>query len=86
MKRIKQTKEQSCNLLVGKHPFASQLLAVVMIVVMNLVGMPAFSQTRTVTGHVTAEGEPVIGVTVLVKGTNTGTVTDLDGNYSLQAP
>ena len=86
MKRTKQTKEQLCNLLVGKHPFASHLLAAIMIVVMNLVGMTAFAQTRTVTGHVTAEGEPVIGVTVLVKGTSNGTVTDLDGNYSLQAP
>ena len=39
-------------------------------------------QTKKVTGKVTtASGEPVIGAAVLVKGTTTGTVTDLDGNF-----
>ena len=33
-----------------------------------------------------AEGEtPLVGVTVMVKGTTTGTVTDIDGNYSIEA-
>lgn len=42
-------------------------------------------QKKTVTGKVTdSEGEPLPGVTVLIKGTNNGTVTDFDGNYSLQ--
>ncbi len=31
-------------------------------------------------------GEPVIGAAVVVQGTSTGTVTDIDGNYSLTAP
>ena len=36
-------------------------------------------------GVVTDEnGEPLIGVSVLVKGTTTGTITDVDGNYSLE--
>ena len=30
--------------------------------------------------------EPLIGATVLVKGTNSGTITDLDGKYSLNIP
>ncbi|HLR38673.1 MAG TPA: carboxypeptidase-like regulatory domain-containing protein, partial [Chitinophagaceae bacterium] len=33
---------------------------------------------------VDAEGNPLVGVTIKVKGTNTGTVTDVDGNYSLE--
>ncbi len=43
--------------------------------------------TATITGTVTgaADGQPLIGVNVLIKGTSTGTVTDLDGNYSLEA-
>jgi len=42
---------------------------------------------RTVTGKVTDEsGEPLVGVNVLIKGTTTGTSTDLDGNYSISAP
>ena len=39
----------------------------------------------TVTGKVTAisNGEPLPGVNVVLKGTSTGTITDLDGNYRL---
>ncbi len=42
-------------------------------------------QPVTVTGTVTegATGDPAIGVTVLVKGTAIGTVTDFDGHYTL---
>lgn len=40
----------------------------------------------TVTGTVTdASNQPIAGVTVFVKGTTNGTVTDLDGNFSLKA-
>lgn len=39
------------------------------------------------TGVVTDEtGEPVIGVSVKVQGSNTGTITNLDGEFSLDAP
>ncbi|MCB0548918.1 MAG: SusC/RagA family TonB-linked outer membrane protein [Phaeodactylibacter sp.] len=42
---------------------------------------------RTVTGTVSdTRGEPLIGSSVLVKGTTTGTVTDVDGSYSLIVP
>lgn len=42
---------------------------------------------KTVTGKVTGEdGAPLPGVTVVVKGTTTGTVTNADGNYSIQVP
>lgn len=42
----------------------------------------------TVSGRITddATGETLIGVSVLVKGTTQGTVTDIDGNYSLNVP
>ncbi len=40
----------------------------------------------TVTGLITDQnGDPVIGVTVLVKGTTNGVITDLDGKYSIKA-
>lgn len=42
---------------------------------------------RIVTGSVKdAAGEFIIGANVMVKGTTTGTVTDLDGNFSIEAP
>lgn len=46
----------------------------------------ALAQTQ-VSGTVTDEnGEPVIGAAVRVSGTKTGTVTDVDGNFSISAP
>ena len=44
-------------------------------------------KTKKITGTVTdTKGEPVIGASVLVKGAGTGTVTDVDGNFTLDAP
>ena len=45
----------------------------------------AMAQTRTITGTVFSEedGEPVVGASVLVEGTTTGTITDIDGNFTL---
>ena len=47
----------------------------------------AFAQSRTVTGKVTdqADGSGIPGVNVVVEGTSNGTVTDYQGNYTLQA-
>lgn len=43
-----------------------------------------FAQNITVTGTVTdTTGEPLIGVTIQVQGTTNGTVTDMDGNFTL---
>lgn len=43
----------------------------------------ASAQVSRVTGNVTSseDGEPVVGASVLVKGTNVGTITDIDGNF-----
>ena len=40
-------------------------------------------QTKQVSGQVTDSQGPLIGATVMEKGTNNGTVTDFDGNFSL---
>ncbi len=43
-----------------------------------------FAQEKIVTGKVVDEnGMPLPGVTVLIEGTNSGTITDFDGHYSL---
>lgn len=47
-------------------------------------GVQTVMQAVTVKGTVVdASGEPVIGASVLMKGTTTGTITDIDGNFSL---
>lgn len=47
----------------------------------------ALQQNKKVTGQVTDEqGEPIIGASVKIVGTTQGTVTDLDGNFTFDAP
>ena len=51
-----------------------------------ILSATAFAQQITVNGHVKdATGEDVIGATVRVVGTQTGTVTDFDGNFTIKA-
>lgn len=59
------------------------LLAVALL----LLGQMAYAQ-RTVTGTVTdaGTGEPLIGANVLVVGTVSGTITEVDGTYSVNVP
>ena len=47
-----------------------------------------WAQERTVTGKVTSaeDGSPLPGVNVVIKGTANGTVTDVEGAYSLSVP
>lgn len=53
------------------------------LLVLLTIGVQVFAQSA-VSGKVTDEaGEPCVGANVLIKGTTTGTMTDLDGNYSL---
>ena len=43
-------------------------------------------QDRTVSGIVTDNGDPLPGVTVRLKGATTGTITDMNGMYSINVP
>ena len=45
----------------------------------------AMSNAQSVSGTVTADGQPLPGATVLVKGTTQGTSTDFDGNFTINA-
>ena len=51
---------------------------------MSLCCLLAFAQGKSVTGTVTdPTGEPLIGVSVQVKGAKQGAITDFDGNFKL---
>ncbi len=56
--------------------------------VIPAVNLPPTAPTAIeVNGKITDEnGQPLVGVTVLLKGTNIGTKTDANGNYSIEAP
>ncbi len=52
-----------------------------------LLSTSAVAQQRTLSGTVrSAEGEPLIGATVLLRGTDRGTATDYEGKYALDIP
>ena len=58
--------------------------SIMTLVCLLLTSTSVFAQTKTVTGTVTdAANEPLIGASVLVQGTSTGTITDMDGKYSI---
>ena len=51
----------------------------------DIEALPEPQQQRKVTGVVTdLKGEPIIGANVVVKGSTNGTITDIDGNFSIE--
>ena len=63
-----------------------KLLSIIVTLVMTVTMMTA--QTKPVSGTVISaeDGEPIIGASVIATGTSTGTVTDIDGKFSFNAP
>lgn len=66
---------------------ALTLLRSVVLALVCLTPLWAFSQNITVTGTVQDEaGDPLIGATVQQKGSSNGIATDIDGNFKLNVP
>lgn len=75
-------KSTTQNSLSGKRITLLAKLFLVGIFLVSQLG--AFAQQKTLSGSIVGDdGVPIPGVTVFVKGTATGTVTDIDGNYIL---
>ena len=62
-------------------------VGLLMVCVASSIGL-ATAQTKKVTGQVISaeDNQPVIGAAVVVKGTTIGTITDFDGNFTLDVP
>ncbi len=59
----------------------------VLSILMSMLCLISLAQEKMISGKVTDSSDtPMIGVTVVVSGTTTGTVTDASGNYSLKVP
>lgn len=60
----------------------------VLSVILSLAALSAYAQNITVKGTVTdgSNGEPLPAASVMLKGTNQGTMTSLDGEYTFSAP
>lgn len=57
------------------------------IVVRSIAQTSSSQQKKTITGTIVdPSGMPVIGANVMVKGTTNGTITDMDGKFSLEVP
>ena len=54
----------------------------------SFFSLSLFAQDISITGNVTAkeDGQPLPGVSVVIQGTTTGTITDFDGNYTIEVP
>ncbi|QHT68669.1 TonB-dependent receptor [Rhodocytophaga rosea] len=70
----------------NKRPVGFSKSYYVCMLFLILLSVQTFAQTRTVSGKVTAQsdGTPLPGVNVLIKGTTSGTTTDVNGAYTLQ--
>ena len=64
---------------------ASNLQRLFFLALFSVIAIGAYAQGKTVSGTVLDKsGESVIGASVVVKGTTNGTITDMDGNFSLE--
>jgi TonB-linked SusC/RagA family outer membrane protein len=61
--------------------------AIAMLPVQQVLAKPGDQQATTVTGTVRSDaGELLPGVSIIVKGTNTGVITNIDGMFSISVP
>ena len=60
------------------------LKRILLSLVLMVVSMATYAQQEVSGTVLDPDGEPIIGATVMVKGTNNGTVTDFDGNFTLK--
>lgn len=64
----------------------NKFIFLLIVVVISVLDSSLFAQNKAITGVVKdASGVPVPGVNVLIKNTSTGTSTDIDGSYSIDA-
>ncbi|QZE14828.1 TonB-dependent receptor [Halosquirtibacter laminarini] len=73
------------QLSLKKH--RAMLLKGVLFLFVMVMNISVFAQEKQISGTVLDETkQPVPGATVLVEGTNRGTITDFDGNFTLKVP
>lgn len=62
-------------------------MSLFLLLLLFLIGQQVYGQTERITGIITeVNGNPIIGASVLVKGTTTGTISDTNGRYTVNVP
>ncbi len=76
------------NSLTSKVLRQRNLLALILFLFLGAFSLSAQETSRNITGRVVDgnDNSPIPGVTVLLKGTDSGTVTDIDGNFEMNVP
>lgn len=74
-------KNSKISCLFGRMEFFRRLF---FIALFSVLAVGASAQNKTVSGTVNDAMGPVIGASVMVKGTSNGVITDIDGNFTLQ--
>tara|TARA_R110002051_G_scaffold117009_2_gene190620 strand:- start:24128 stop:27235 length:3108 start_codon:yes stop_codon:yes gene_type:complete len=70
-----------------EHDFFEKIIKKAFFISLMVFSLGIYAQQKTITGTITTpNGEPIPGVNILQKGTTNGTVSDFDGNYSIDAP
>lgn len=62
----------------------TQLCKNISILITMILSWSMSGQTKEVTGTITNKKDPLMGVTVLIKGTTKGTTTDVQGFYKIE--
>jgi TonB-dependent receptor len=65
-----------------------EFMKLINLLIISLISLNTLAQKGTIRGMVydDANGESLVGVTVVLVGTTQGTITDLDGQFTIQAP
>ena len=67
--------------------YKSRYSAIILFAICLIMEIPLWAQQKAIQGTVKdIEGNPMPGVTIMVDGTNIGTITNTDGKYSINIP
>lgn len=84
MKSIKKKRSMASH---RKLHFQKVLSSMIVALALLFAGSAGAQETKTIQGMVRdVTGEPLIGASVIEKGTNNGVITDVDGNFTLTVP
>ena len=84
MKSIKKKRSMASH---RKLHFQKVLVSMIVALALLFAGSAGAQETKTIKGMVRdVTGEPLIGASVIEKGTNNGVITDVDGNFTLTVP
>lgn len=84
MKSIKKKRSMASH---RKLHFQKVLGSMIVALALLFAGSAGAQETKTIQGMVRdVTGEPLIGASVIEKGTNNGVITDVDGNFTLTVP